>query len=408
MKYYLLIIVLFFVVIKSVAQPPQNNPTNNSNSGNINFQLNSSANAEETNKIKADTLLGSDREESTILRANDTKKKSKEYKSEAYDQSEKQNLIQQKEVVSSSFNTTKKSATFQSNQRTPSPQVQQKLDAQVEEMKTLDPNSFEYNLFNYSAGNYDVNRENYLRNAEKLQPTNKEVLTFSAANAIVKGDTISSRKYLQQLEFQHQIKPETIDYTKDILTSTKDKSTLITHGFNDSYGAYQNQLNYGVKPSVDIVSMDFMQSQSYRKILSEKGYSIPTQKQIDVNYLKLFCEQNSNRNIAISMTFPKDYFLPIQDKIVPIGLVFEYQNAASYNSIEDLENLWFNELNKKVITNYTGVLSNGYAQNYIPMLLYLKNYYDTNQDLGKSTQIEESIQQIELKTGKKVTVKKKY
>ncbi len=106
------------------------------------------------------------------------------------------------------------------------------------------------------------------------------------------------------------------------------------------------------------------------------------------------------------MTLPKEYFIPIQDKIYPVGLVFEYSTSQQTSSLIELEDLWYNQFNKKVITSYKTELSNGFSSNYIPMLIYLKNFYETNQDVQNATKMDATIQQIELKTGRKYPSKK--
>ena len=46
------------------------------------------------------------------------------------------------------------------------------MDEDVRLLKDEDPNSFNYYLFYYMAGNYNIERESELKKAEKLDPTN--------------------------------------------------------------------------------------------------------------------------------------------------------------------------------------------------------------------------------------------
>jgi hypothetical protein len=296
----------------------------------------------------------------------------------------------------------------QKTQRTPTPQMQQALDEKVEDLNEIAPNSFEYHLFNYSSGNYDVSREESLNLVYKQQPGNTEVLKLTSANAIVKGDTLNAKKYLNQLEFKNVIQQETIDYTADVLKSAAGNAALITHGFNDSYGAYQNQLNKNQQTEIDVISLDFMQSQSYRDVLTTKGYDVPVQKEVNVGYLKSFCELNADKNIAISMTLPKEYLLPLQSKLYTCGLIFEYRESLDVSGSAILEDLWYNQLNKKVLTVYQTNLSNAYAGNYLPMLLYLKSHYEQQKDFNNLQKIEMDIQKVSNKSGKSSSLKKKY
>lgn len=319
-----------------------------------------------------------------------------------------QKAANQKMLISTEFSKTKVQSSTQKTQRTPTPQMQQALDGKVEELNEIAPNSFEYHLFNYSSGNYDVSREESLNIVYKQQPGNSEVLKLTSANAIVKGDTLNAKKYLNQLEFKNVIQQETIDYTADVLKSAEGNSALITHGFNDSYGVYQNQLNKNQQADIDVISLDFMQSQSYRDVLTIKGYDVPVQKEVNVGYLKSFCELNADKNIAISMTLPKEYLLPLQSKLYTCGLIFEYRESLNVSGSAILEDLWYNQLNKKVLNVHQTSLSNSYAGNYLPLLLYLKSHYEQQYDLDKMEKIETEIQKVSNKSGKSSSLKKKY
>jgi hypothetical protein len=319
-----------------------------------------------------------------------------------------QKVSNQKMLISTEFTKTKMQSSTQKTQRTPTPEMQQTLDEKVEDLNEIAPNSFEYHLFNYSSGNYDVSREESLNFVYNQQPGNIEVLKLTSANAIVKGDTLNAKKYLNQLEFKNVIQQETIDYTADVLKSAEGNSTLITHGFNDSYGAYQNQLNKNQQSDIDVISLDFMQSQSYRDVLTTKGYDVPVQKEVNVGYLKSFCELNADKNIAISMTLPKEYLLPLQSKLYTCGLIFEYRESLNVPGSAILEDLWYNQLNKKVLNVHQTSLSNAYAGNYLPMLLYLKSHYEQQYDYDNMEKIEVEIQKVSNKSGKSSSLKKKY
>jgi hypothetical protein len=160
-------------------------------------------------------------------------------------------------------------------------------------------------------------------------------------------------------------------------------------------------------PNTTLVSLDFLQSESYRKVLRKKGYDIPSQKIVDVSYLKSFCELNQGKNIALSMTIPKEYFEPIKNNIFVSGLIFEYRPNSSESSIEKLEKLWKTDLNKQVINQFISPLSNSYGLNYLPMLRVLENYYQKsgNNDFFQKTTLD--IDRIQKKAGISNQMKKK-
>jgi len=418
MKFNLLILLLCSVwsCASQIPEKTTINSNSNSNSGN-NFNIPVNSNSETIsnknnsvkNQLMDSTQLDSDKSLERKEKSNSDKKEKTKINSDSYNASSvSKETLNQKVIISSEFSKTKNQSITQKTQRSPTPQMQRALDEKVEELQEVAPNSFEYNLYNYSSGNYDVSREKYLKTAEQQQPGNVEVLKLSAANSMVIGDTLNAKKYLNQLEFKNVIQQETIDYTADVLKSAEGNAALITHGFNDSYGAYQNQLNKNQQAEIDVISLDFMQSQSYRDILTTKGYDVPIQKEVNVGYLKSFCELNADKNIAISMTLPKEYLLPIQSKLYTCGLIFEYRESLNVQGSTILEDLWYNQLNKKVLNVHQTSLSNSYAGNYLPMLLYLKSHYEKQYDYDNMEKIEVEIQKVSNKSGKLSSLKKKY
>lgn len=316
-----------------------------------------------------------------------------------------QNSINQKKLT---FSNAKIAANSQNKQRTPSEQQQQIMDQQVKELGDIDPNSFEYNLLYYSSGNYEVAREKALKRAEDISPNNQEVLKFCAANSIVKGDTINAKKYLNKIKEQGLIQVESIDYTQDLLYSSPENSTIITHGYSDSYGAYFNQLNNSIDKDKTVISLDFLQSAAYRKLLQKKGFKIPNQNTVDVAYLKSFCALNTNKNLYLSMTIPKEYFEPIQNNIFVSGLLFEYNSKSNQaTAYHWLDNLWYEKMNKRVLNNYNSTMSYSLGMNYLPMLIYLQEFHKLDDDQTKYNQLTQEIIKIKKKSGfNKISSKK--
>ena len=418
MKLNLLILILCSAW-SCASQIPETNsntkivPNTNLNSTNNGSSFNAVTNSNSTESLKIQMMdsvvIQSDKSiERKDKFTSDKKVKSTSSVGKVQPSSVDQKVSNQKMLISTEFTKTKIQSTTQKTQRTPTLEMQQALDEKVEDLNEIAPNSFEYHLFNYSSGNYDVSREESLNIVYNQQPGNIEVLKLTSANAIVKGDTLNAKKYLNQLEFKNVIQQETIDYTADVLKSAEGNSALITHGFNDSYGAYQNQFNKNQQADIDVISLDFMQSQSYRDVLTTKGYDVPVQKEVNVNYLKSFCELNADKNIAISMTLPKEYLLPLQSKLYTCGLIFEYRESLNVPGSARLVTLWYNELNKKVLNVHQTSLSNAYAGNYLPMLLYLKSHYEQQEDLNNLEKIEMEIQKVSIKSGKSSSLKKKY
>ena len=135
--------------------------------------------------------------------------------------------------------------------------------------------------------------------------------------------------------------------------------------------------------------MDWLTSPQYRTNLKIKGWKLPTSDFIDTKYLQEFCELNKDKTIAISMTLPKEYLIPILDKLYVSGLVFEYLDVPTDLSVRNQE-LWKTKLNKKLIDSE----DKGLVNNYLPMLFQLKKIYQADGNTDVVNDIESAIQTI--------------
>ena len=262
----------------------------------------------------------------------------------------------------------------QSNSRMISPQSQKRMEVALEKIEEDEAASFEYNLYNYMLGNYNSANEMFLNQAEAMRPDDQRVVLQRIANECVKGDTVSTKKYLNKLKSNQTLDIETLDYAEDVLASSRGNDILVTHGVKDSYGVLYHQLNgsaYGQKPL--LVSLDLLRSSEYRDLLEQKGVLFPSSNQIDTDYFKKFCALNSEKKIAISLTLPIDYLKRISSYAVPYGLVL-ITGAQKDLCLSDLEKLWVSKLNKRNLTVHKSKQAKNYARNYLPAQKLLERY----------------------------------
>ena len=302
--------------------------------------------------------------------------------------------------VFSSFSIVRQNSKFNKFQRTPLVAEQAEMDAKVKQLEMISPNSWEYPLAYYLAGNYNLDRSPALEKAYQLNPENLEVQKQYVSLKLMNGDTISVQNALSLMSVNDVITLEVETYTSDVLTSCTMNSTLITHGFEDTYGALLNQFSYQQRLDVNVVSLDFMQSPQYRKALEGKGYVLPKSTKIDVGYLSQFCSLNADKELFLSVTIPRNYMDPIAKKLFPVGLTFQYTEKPATDLPIRQETLWFEQFNKYGLTE--GEERSKFAMNYIPMLLYLEQKYEKEGNEVLLLQIRESMNYI---LGKKVIKK---
>jgi hypothetical protein len=302
--------------------------------------------------------------------------------------------------VFSAFSMVRQNSKSNKFQRTPLAAEQAEMDAKVKQLEVISPNSWEYQLAYYSAGNYNLDRSPALEKAYQMNPENLEVQKQYVSLKLMNGDTISVQNALSLMSVNDVITLEVETYTSDVLTSCAMNSTLITHGFEDTYGALLNQFSHQQRLDVNVVSLDFLQSPQYRKALEGKGYVLPKSTKIDVGYLSQFCALNVDKEIFLSVTIPRNYLEPISKKLFPVGLTFQYANAPAEDLPTRQENFWFEQFNKYGLTEWEE--RSKFAMNYIPMLMYLEQKYIQEGNEVLLLQIRESMDFI---LGKKVIKK---
>ena len=277
----------------------------------------------------------------------------------------------------------------QRTQRSLSVEQSDEMEDLLRDLSSQSPASFESYLFYYLNGQNDLTRSRALLKANELKPNDvqvqEEMLTYYVL--MNKGD--ETRQTLLNLS-QKDIYSESAElYGQDMINSAPSNSTLITHGNEDSYGAMYALKVKREREDVEIISLDWLTSPQYRTNLKIKGWKLPTSDFIDTKYLQEFCELNKDKTIAISMTLPKEYLIPILDKLYVSGLVFEYLDVPTDLSLRNQE-LWKTKLNKKLIDSE----DKGLVNNYLPMLFQLKKIYQADGNTDVVNDIESAIQTI--------------
>jgi hypothetical protein len=411
------IIVAFATAFYGFSQiPPESSVTNTpSTSGNL---LNEEAEEQE----RIDTIAVSSKKSKEVVRekqtttrqlknaptrsvVNSVEEAPVESASEANGQVSKGVQAAQLSQKAQSFESTRMQSKKQMQQRSPTPVQQMQMNDAVDYFASNAPNSFEYHYFKYVSGNYDISEVAHLREAERLMPSNMDVKVQLAAYHMILNQDDSVQLYLDELSSSGRLAKSAVLYAEDILISAPQNGILITHGFDDTYGVWMNQLKKGIRNDVTLISLDFLQSSAYRKSLKSSGLQLPVGDRIDVNYLSQFCTLNASKSIGISMTTPKNYFLPMKSELYASGLVFEYHSSA-YNNFERNEYLWNHAMQKHLVYNANDEKSKQLSANYLPMLLQMRKVYQQRSEQQKVSAMDKAIDQVSIQSRKYKQVQK--
>lgn len=309
------------------------------------------------------------------------------------------------EVMSSSFSSLKFKSSNQLNQRSPSDEQQLQMDQAVTYFETYAPESFEFHFYKYLAGNYSVELAPHLFKAYELKPNNTDVQIQMSSYFIIKEDSVNTVLYLKKIKDVNRISDDMLSYSTDLLLSVPENGTLITHGFDDTYSCEYLQLIKNVRPDVELISLDFLQSNEYRISLEKKGFVLPKSKVIDVAYLDSFCLHNESKSISISLTTPKEYFQGMTNKLFVVGLVFEYHSSA-FNNFYKNDYLWNEVLEKKLVYSSLNEKAKQISSNYLPMLLQLRSFYTQQKNFEHVKKIDEALDKVSVQCKKYDQVQK--
>ncbi len=349
MKLNLLIFFGVMVAVHSFAQPPQTNSISNG----INFNA-----VEKSPQLLDSTqliIINKD-EESRTVGTDDVKS----LQEQSYFKKEAETYKSSKARIKSN-----------SSSRSASPAEDKQLQQSVTKLKgvaqTLSE-QIEANILYYDQGNYNAERAPQLIEALRLNPNHPEGLTLLLANSMVTGDTLMVLNTLNKIKTLGLIPDAMTCYAVDLIKSVPENTTLITHGTLDTYSAIQEQVALR-RNSIDIISLDLLQSEQYRALLLKKGFTIPVQSIVDVTYLGDLIRVNPSKRFAFSMTIPSDYLVQFEEDLAPNGLVFLYPNSRSNEQIL--------QTNEKFMDSFSymdcGVEPDeslaGLKQNYLPMIL---------------------------------------
>ena len=315
----------------------------------------------------------------------DKKLKSDDEESSVLELSNKMNEI----LIDVKFNNTRKS---------PTADQLKKMDKIIQQYKEINDHSFEYNYYSYLVGNYDVEKIEFLKNAEKIKPQNTDVQIQLAAYYLIKEIPDSSAYYLQKLVDVQRIDSVALEYGKDLLSSVSENGILLTHGFDDSYACAYLQKVQNFRNDVVLIPFEFFQSTYFSNHLNQNIVENNVNQIIDNEYFKIFVLNNKNNNLHLSLSFPKEYIIKISEPIYIKGLSFVFNNNDNQLIGENIN--FYNSISKSLINNAITEKAKQFSVNYLPVLFFLKEYHNSMGNLELLLELDDLINKISIQSNK--------
>lgn len=329
-------------------------------------------------------------------------KSSKIMSAQGYTSAESQ-LIQQRYInANASFQQSYSTSKKMSSRRSSTNEEQLDMNMRLETMRATNASGFEYQLAEYQIGNHDVSKIDFLKEAERLNPNNKEVqLQLTAYHEITEGS--QKLEYLKKLNGSKYFSQDLLNYARFVLTALPQNSVLITHGVDDTYPIWIEQSVNNFRSDVAIISLDLLQSDEYRNKMKKHGFSIPTSTFIDTKYLQEFIRLNSSKSIYVSMTVPAPYLKSLQSSLEIEGLSFTTKSTDPATKNQHIYQQLLREMDN--VPKPTTSVGKQLQLNYVPMLLVIRNTAQVTKDKRLIQKIDKQLLEIAKAAGKETQVK---
>lgn len=242
---------------------------------------------------------------------------------------------------------------------------QTELNGILDQIKTKDPESFEYYLISYVNSNYNLDLKENLFKAYALNTADKTVVNEMLGYYIMTDNLAKQKEFVQKA--QKNYTAAELGYYQDAMPTGN--VVLITANQEDMYAFLSLKMLSGIGAEVNLVNLDFLKNGTYRKSISAlAGITDATFLGTESSYLKTLISA-STKKVFVSSTVSQGYLSAVEDKMYLTGLTYQY---GADNQRTLLDNFWTmmksKDLSKFVLSKSSE--KNLYG-NYLPPLLTL-------------------------------------
>lgn len=228
-----------------------------------------------------------------------------------------------------------------SDNRTPDEKTKS-LEAIVDEMEKLVPNSFEYNHARWIVlGFRDITKYPYLEKAAQLSPNNPLMLCDMINWGEMTRDIKHRDDYANRWYLSGDFSPGLLYYNYNMMAGLKENAIVITTGDNDTYPIWMLQAGQGFRKDITAINTSLITVKEYRdKLFKELGipaldYNPWESKELAQkfnNELPAILASNTKKYpVYVALTACGDLAEIYSDKLYLTGLAYEYNTATIDN-----------------------------------------------------------------------------
>ncbi len=280
---------------------------------------------------------------------------------------------------------------YSASSKTITPSQQQELDDILNEMKNKIPGSFEYNIAVYLNGKHNTLLVPYLIKASELNSSSLDVVEQYVAYYAIIGNDAKLKEYVTKHRKVSKYEAFIDEYAYNLLQSIDNNAVLFTHGVMDTYPVYNQQLSQKVNTGVEIINVDYLNSEEYRKNISKKlGVTFSYNGNNYTAAFEIASKLKATKSVYFSNAFSKAELKKHEKELSLEGLALKYGDITT--DVPKAELLWANKFKKTQLekTSMLDDYAKKMANNYLPILLTVYKFY-TAANKTKEAQVVKAL-----------------
>ena len=278
---------------------------------------------------------------------------------------------------------------YTSSSKTLTTQQKEELTDILAEMKAKVPASFEYNLAVYLNGQHNTNLIGYLANAAEMNSNNIDVVEQYVAYYAITNNDSKLKEYVSKHRKLSKYESFIDEYGYNLLQSLESNAVLFTHGVLDTYPLYNQQLAQKVNVGVEIINIDYLNSEEFRKNISKKlGVTFSYTGNNYATAFEIASKLKSSRGIYFSNAFSKTELKKHEKELDLSGLALKFSDNKT--DVSNIVSLWTTKFKKTEVEKVamTDDYAKKMANNYLPTLITVYKYYTTENKTKEATAVK--------------------
>lgn len=273
----------------------------------------------------------------------------------------------------------------------------------VQRIKNNVPNTFTYYYTSYLTNG--IGTENYqnLLKAYELNPNfpgiHSSLISYAESNNDIEFRQKVNREWIKTNYLSYQL----LNYSYNVLISLDSNAILFTQSDNDTYPTWMIQDAKGIRTDVQVINIDFLLLDDYRKTLFEE-LNVPPMDlgEVDIDEYHLNWEKvvahvinsyNGNRPVYLGMTLFDHIYEDFKNQLYISGLAYRYSElrlSTEKQNIKLFEESFRLDYLKDPLTVDRNQMNINYQNtNYIRCFINIYKQYLSAQRISEAEELKE-------------------